>query len=185
MGTGSTTAEQRAASDNSESTDALEIITIVGSTATSDFSPRLFRIDIPKLPLFFSGTGDMFAALIVSRFSEAVKLASPDLASTPSWQSSDDIAAEDLPLAKACQKVLASMQAILAKTTERCHEKMEVYDKKAEKEGRGAGREGEEDAKRKRHLALMNASEVVVPRHVSDLVEPPELEQFRPRALVE
>ncbi|KAJ4345216.1 proliferating cell nuclear antigen [Didymosphaeria variabile] len=40
-------------------------ITIIGSTATSDFTPRLFRIDTPRAPLFFSGTGDMFAALTI------------------------------------------------------------------------------------------------------------------------
>lgn len=172
----------------SAQSDNIEQLTIIGSTATSEHEPRLFRIDIPAFPLFFSGTGDLFAALTIPRLIECVHAASTpefDLSSKSSWQSPDDVNAEDLPLAKACQKVLASMQAILAKTTERCHEKMEAYDKRAEKESRGAGQEGEDDVNKQRHLALMNASEVVVPRHVNDLVDPPDLERFKPRALIE
>ena len=130
----------------------------------------------------------MFAALTIPRLIESVHAASTaefDLASTPSWRSPDNVNAEELPLAKACQKVLASMQAILAKTTETCHSRMEAYDKRVEKEGRGVGQEAEEDMRKKRHLALMSSSEVNVPRYVKDLVEPPELERFRPRALEE
>jgi pyridoxine kinase len=158
-----------------------ENLTIIGSTSTSDFSPRLFRIDTPQLPLFFSGTGDMLAALIIPRLIEAVQ-ATPDLSSKASWKSPDDVTAEDLPLAKACQKVLASMQAILAKTAESCQEKMKLYDERAEKEGR-RGEEKDEEVVKKRHLALMNASEVKVVRYVKDMVDPPALERFQPRAV--
>ncbi|KAH7372261.1 Ribokinase-like protein [Pyrenochaeta sp. MPI-SDFR-AT-0127] len=168
--------------------DDIENLTIIGSTATSDFKPRLFRIDTPALPLFFSGTGDMFAALTVPRLIEAVHAASTpelDLHSKPSWRSPDDVTPEDLPLAKACQKVLASMQAILGKTTERCQEKMKLYDKRAEKEGRWDGGEPDEETEKRRHLALMNASEVTVPRYVKELLDPPDLERFKPRAVEE
>ncbi|KAF1936213.1 Ribokinase-like protein [Clathrospora elynae] len=164
----------------------IETLTIIGSTATSDHKPRLFRIDTPQLPLFFSGTGDMFAALTIPRLIEAVHAASTpdlDLHAKTSWRSPDNVAAEDLPLAKACQKVLASMQAILTKTTETCDGKMAVYDARAEKDGRGEGGEAEEEKGRKRHLALMNASEVTVPRYVRELLDPPDLERFRPRAV--
>jgi pyridoxine kinase len=164
--------------------DDVENLTIIGSTATSDFKPRLFRIDTPQLPLFFSGTGDMFAALTVPRLIEAVRTV-PELSSKPSWRSPDDVAPEDLPLAKACQKVLASMQAILGKTTESCGEKMKAYDARVAKEGRGEGEEADAEKSTKRHLALTNASEVVVPRHVKDLIDPPHLERFKPRAVVE
>jgi pyridoxine kinase len=166
------------------SLDDVENLTIIGSTATSDYKPRLFRIDTPQLPLFFSGTGDMFAALTIPRLIEAVQ-ATPDLSSKPSWRSPDDVPAESLPLAKAAQKVLASMQACLAKTAETCHEKMAAYDALAEKEGRGQGDEAEEEKTRKRHLALMNASEVKVVRYVKELLDPPDLERFRPRAVYE
>ncbi|KAF2682819.1 Ribokinase-like protein [Lentithecium fluviatile CBS 122367] len=160
-----------------------ENITIIGSTATSDYKPRLFRIDTPLLPLFFSGTGDMFAALTVPRLIEAVQNSSPDLSSKPSWRSPDDVPADELPLAKACQKVLASMQSILAKTSETCHEKMEAYDARVEKEGHGQNDEAERA--QRRHLALTNASEVKVVRHVKDILDPPELERFRPTLVEE
>jgi pyridoxine kinase len=121
----------------------------------------------------------MFAALTVPRLIEAVAAAPLDqnLKDTPSWRSPDDVKAEDLPLAKAAQKVLASMQAVLARTAEGCQKRMEGYDQKV---GRGSGEQGE----KQRHLALMNASEVVVPRHVDLLQNPPDLERFRPRAVV-
>ncbi|ORY19477.1 Ribokinase-like protein [Clohesyomyces aquaticus] len=163
-------------------TEEPENLTIIGSTATSDFTPRLFRIDTPQLPLFFSGTGDMFAALTIPRLIEAVHACStPGLSSIPSWRSPDDVPAQELPLAKACQKVLASMQSILAKTTEKCEKEMKVYDARVEKEGCGQGDEAEEERQKRRHLALMKASEVVVVRYAKDLVDPPELEKFTPR----
>ncbi|KAF2634052.1 Ribokinase-like protein [Massarina eburnea CBS 473.64] len=166
--------------------EEIENITIIGSTATSDYKPRLFRIDIPLLPLFFSGTGDMFAALTVPRLIEAVHASStPDLASKPSWRSPDDVTATELPLAKACQKVLSSMQSILAKTAEQCQEKMEEYDTREEKQGRGLGEEAEEEKQKRRHLALMKASEVKVVRHIKEIVDPPDIERFKPRAVEE
>jgi pyridoxine kinase len=176
--------EQSQASASQINLDEVENLTIIGSTATSDYKPRLFRIDTPQLPLFFSGTGDMFAALIVPRLIEAVQ-ANPELSSRPSWRSPDDVTAEELPLAKSCQKVLASMQAILGKTTEICHAKMKAYDTRIEKEGRGEGDEASEERTRKRHLALMNASEVKVVRYVKELINPPDLDRFRPRAVGE
>ncbi|KAF2739113.1 Ribokinase-like protein [Polyplosphaeria fusca] len=168
------------------STDEIENLTIIGSTATSDYKPRLFRIDTPQLPLFFSGTGDMFAALVIPRLIEAVHSSStPDLASKASWRSPDEVPAQDLPLAKACQKVLASMQSILGQTTKKCEVTMQAYDARVEKEGCGFGDEALEEREERRHWALMNASEVVVPRYVRDLVDPPDLERFRPRKLEE
>jgi pyridoxine kinase len=135
------------------------------------------------LPLFFSGTGDMFAALTIPRLIEAVQ-AVPELSNKHSWRSPDDVPAEELPLAKAVQKVLASMQSILGQTTETCHEMMKVYDARAAKEGR-TGEEADEGTKKKRHLALMNASEVKVVRYVKELIDPPNLERFKPKAVEE
>lgn len=87
--------------------------------------------------------------------------------------------ADELPLAKACQKVLASMQSILGKTSVLCDEKMKAYDARAEKDGRGQ----DDDAERalRRHIALSNASEVKVVRYVKDILDPPEVEKFKPR----
>jgi pyridoxine kinase len=124
----------------------------------------------------------MFAALTIPRLIEAVHSV-PDLSSTPSWRSPDSVAPQDLPLAKACQKVLASMQSILAQTSESCKEKMEVYDRSVEREGCGEGKEVADEAMRKRHLRLMDASEVKVPRFVRELVRPGDLGRFEARAV--
>jgi pyridoxine kinase len=124
----------------------------------------------------------MFAALTVPRLIEAVQ-STPELSSKPSWRSPDDVPAEELPLATAVQKVLASMQAILGKTTEVCQEKMKLYDAREAKEGRGEGDEADEERQKKRHLALMNASEVKVVRYVKELLDPPDLERFKPTAI--
>ncbi|KAJ5897226.1 hypothetical protein N7504_007514 [Penicillium tannophilum] len=93
-------------------------LTVIGSTTRSDGSPRLFRIDVPALDCFFSGTGDMFAALTVARLREAVDAASPDLRNTASWVSPDDVESSNLPLAQATIKVLSSMHSILERTME-------------------------------------------------------------------
>lgn len=121
----------------------------------------------------------MFAALTVPRLIEAVHAApaSHNLPTTPSWRSPDDVAPQDLPLAQAVQKVLASMQSVLAQTAATCTSKMASYDAQTDRGGAG------EQLQKKRHLALMNASEVVVPRHVAALLDPPHLERFRPRAV--
>lgn len=124
----------------------------------------------------------MFAALTVPRLIEAVHAASTpecNLLSKASWRSPDNVAAEELPLAKACQKVLASMQAILATTVEQCEQKMEAYDARVAKEGHAKGEEGEKDEEKRRHVALTNASEVKVVRFVKELVDPPNVERFR------
>lgn len=64
----------------------------------------------------------MFAALTVARLREAVFMADTDaestvpLRKTASWISPDFVPASKLPLAKATEKVLASMHGILEKT---------------------------------------------------------------------
>lgn len=59
----------------------------------------------------------MFAALTVVRLREAVS-AVAGLTETKSWVSPDGVQPTDLPLAKAVEKVLGSMQVILQKTLE-------------------------------------------------------------------
>ncbi|OJD12327.1 pyridoxal kinase [Emergomyces pasteurianus Ep9510] len=70
-----------AAGSNSTSPDSThrDTLTIIGSTARSDGSPRLFKVEVPRLDCFFSGTGDMFAALTVARLREAVFAADADV----------------------------------------------------------------------------------------------------------
>ncbi|KAK8243920.1 Ribokinase-like protein [Phyllosticta capitalensis] len=143
-------------------------LTIIGSTARADHSPRLFRVDVPALPLFFSGTGDMFAALTVARLREAS--AHAGLLDTASWRSPDDVQAGDLPLARAVERVLESMQAVLKKTMLAYEKEMEMLEAEDERAGLSANSEGELDREAKRHLRRMRASEVRVVRNVGDLL---------------
>ena len=132
-------------------------MSVVGSTARVDLSPRIFRIDAPIIDCFFSGTGDMFAALTVVRLREAV--AEANLSGTKSWISSDDVDATNLPLAKATEKVIGSMHAILVKTEEA---------KDRELEGIGV-MEKEKDSDKRMGLRRTKAAEVRVVRCLKEL----------------
>jgi pyridoxine kinase len=88
--------------------------------------------------------------------------------------SGDEVAAVELPLARACEKVLSSMQTVLEKTVKARDEAMRKYDgEEGGKKGSvGTGVEGvgggDSEAK-KRHLAETKAAEVRVVRNVADL----------------
>lgn len=99
----------------------------------------------------------MFAALTLVRLREAAAAATPSLLKTASWQSSDDVAATDLPLARSTEKTLASMHAVLIKTAET-----------RDIELKGAVEEDE----KKMHLMQTKASEVRIVRFVDDLRKP-------------
>ena len=168
-------------SDDVNGTDAgareqhgAKMLTVVGSTRRSDGSARLFRIDVPSLPCYFSGTGDMFAALLLVRLREACLAA--DLLEVRSWQSPDDVPARELPLAKAVGKVLSSMHVVLEKTMKARNEEMRVWEE-AETMRNGAdehdSKERSLDAQEKRrHLAKSKAAEIRLVRNVRDLLEP-------------
>lgn len=60
----------------------------------------------------------MFSALMLVRMREAVYNTEGGLTERESWLSDDSVDALDLPLAKAAEKVLASMHEVLTKTAE-------------------------------------------------------------------
>jgi pyridoxine kinase len=99
---------------------------VVGSTFTSTAAPRMFSVQIPAIDCFFSGTGDMFAALMLVRFRQAVNNV-PGLMEGNAWVSGDNVQAIDLPLAKAAELVLASMHEVLTQTKIRRDEELEKY----------------------------------------------------------
>ena len=144
--------------------DSPSTVTIIGSTARADFSPRLFRIDVPAIDCFFSGTGDMFAALTIVRLREAIT--EVGLAETKSWVSPDDVQATDLPLAKAVEKVLGSMHAVLMYTKA-------ARDEELERMGGPLGlMEKEKDSEKRIGLRKNKAAEVRVVRCLGQLREP-------------
>ncbi|KOS16745.1 putative pyridoxal kinase [Escovopsis weberi] len=90
-------------------------LSVVGSSMTSSRRARPFKIVFPSIDCYFCGTGDMFGALITVRMREAVDTV-PGLAGRASWLPADDVPATELPLAKASEKVLASMHEVLTRT---------------------------------------------------------------------
>lgn len=152
------------------------MLSVIGSTATSTGTPRLFRVTVPALPVFFSGTGDMFAALLVARLREAAQAG--DVLDRPSWKSEDHVKGCELPLAKATEKVLASMGAVL-KDTARHYEAVKRSLDAPPEMNEGKGEAGEKARETERHLRLTRAAEVRVVRNARVLREPPNLELFK------
>ncbi|KAG7292509.1 hypothetical protein NEMBOFW57_002544 [Staphylotrichum longicolle] len=172
-------------------------LSVVGSSMTSDRRARAFKIVFPPIDCYFSGTGDMFAALMVVRMREAVhngfgqqgagqvgaaaaaaggggggEGGHPPLMERKSWLSDDGVDALDLPLAKAAEKVLASMHEVLSKTAEN----MERAEKKARAgvaaDVDGVGLEAEAVAEaeaKKAHLLKSKAAELRLVRHLDSL----------------
>lgn len=138
-------------------------LSVVGSTMTSTATPRIFGVKIPAIDCFFSGTGDMFAALMLVRLREAV-FEMEGLSDKDSWVSEDDVEATDLPLARAAEKVLATMHVVLTKTKEKRDEEIEKYNSRVQ--GRG-----EDDTKRF-HLVKSKAAEIRLVRNLEALKNP-------------
>ncbi|BCS19016.1 pyridoxal kinase [Aspergillus puulaauensis] len=150
--------------ENPSPNSTQNLLTVIGSTTLSSGKPRLFRIDVPAIDCFFSGTGDMFAALTVARLREAVFAdRNPDLRNTKSWVSGDDVRPTELPLAKATEKVLASMHNVLEKTNE-------ARDVELAATAPASG--GSEEVQKKEHLRRTKAGEIRLVRNVRFLREP-------------
>lgn len=140
-------------------------LSVVGSSMTSDGRPRLFNIVFPAIDCYFSGTGDMFSALMTVRMRQVATTSgasTEQLKSTRSWLSSDDVDTLDLPLVKAAELVVASMHEVLTKTAEGM--------KAATNEGKKLV-DGAVDDKRK-HLAKSKNSELKLVRNLASLRDP-------------
>lgn len=143
-------------------------LSVVGSSRTSSGTARLFKIVFPSIDCYFSGTGDMFGALMVVRMREAVVNGAPELLHRDAWLSDDNVAAVDLPLARAAEKVLASMHEVLTKTCEGLEAEMkrtnDILDRK--------GVTGEAERAKAMHLLKSSAAELRLPRNVNLLKFP-------------
>ncbi|ETI20481.1 pyridoxal kinase [Cladophialophora carrionii CBS 160.54] len=146
-------------------------LTVVGSTKKQDGGARLFKIDVPMLDCYFSGTGDMFAALMVARLREAC--AQANLLDRAAWMPEDDVEATELPLAKATEKVLSSMQMVLEKTWTARDDEMKKFGRSPGASVGGVEGEGETVGEgQRRFLAETKAAEVRVVRNARDLMHP-------------
>ena len=158
-------------------------LSVVGSTMTSARQPRAFQISFPAIDCYFSGTGDMLAALLVARLRQAAKDA--DLLGEASWRSPDDVAGPDLPLAKATEMALASMHAVLKDTAEHYGAATVALRTAQEHElNEVLGEEANKDKEMQSHLKLTRAAEVRVVRNVEALRDPQNLQDFRAQLVV-
>ncbi|TFA98558.1 hypothetical protein CCMA1212_009757 [Trichoderma ghanense] len=139
-------------------------LSVVGSTMTSDRRARPFKITFPSIDCYFCGTGDMFGALITSRVREAVE-AVPGLRSRESWLSEDGVAATELPLARAAEKVLASMHEVLAKTRDAMPAVME-------RTWASLGGEADRGDEKKAHYVKSKAAELQLVTNLDSLRSP-------------
>jgi len=126
------------------------VILCCGSTATTDFKARAFMLQAPVIDGPFVGTGDLFAALLLARLHPFAGELVPDNSISPT----------QLPLAKALEYVIASMQGVLLNT------KAEM-DKQLEIDGDISSLTTKEKAVR-----LMRACELRLVRSLKELVSP-------------
>jgi pyridoxine kinase len=158
-------------------------LVVVGSSADSKGQVRGWKIKVPEYRCFFSGTGDMFAGLMVGRLrEEVVKLGGKEVLGTKGWVSPDHVRGEETPLARAAEKVLSSMQMVLEKTMLARDREMEKFDQKDDGRGVGESGEGEENMtpETRRYLAETKAAEVRVVKNWRDLVEPEQRYKAEP-----
>jgi pyridoxine kinase len=152
-------------------------LSVVGSTITSTNTPRIFQIQVPSLDCFFSGTGDMFAALMVVRLREAV-VEVEGLSKMDAWISDDSVAPTDLPLARAAERALASMQEVLRRTMDfrdaevKKIESMALDEMEDVNGNSDADEKEKEEEQRSRHLKMTRAAEVRLVRNLDCLRKP-------------
>ncbi|PWI66231.1 hypothetical protein PCL_05196 [Purpureocillium lilacinum] len=147
---------------------------VVGSSMDSRGQARLFKIVFPSIDCYFCGTGDMFGALITSRMREAVATAADaDLGARASWLSGDDVPALELPLARATEKVLASMHEVLSRTRDGMPAVVERT--------RAAMTDGDRADESKAHYVKTKAAELQLVRNLDCLRAPAT--EFRAKAI--
>lgn len=144
------------------------VLCVVGSEMRSDRTARTFLVQIPALNCFFSGTGDMFAGLMVGRLREAYQ-ATGQL-KQKGWASADGVAGVDTPLARATVTVLSSMSAVLEKTMRARDLEIEAYTKN--EQFNHVGTEPDNQEVGSLHLARTKAAEVRAVRNAADLRKP-------------
>jgi pyridoxine kinase len=87
--------------------------------------------------------------------------------------SPDNVPAVELPLAKAVEKVLSSMQAVLEKTMKARYEELVKWGERPEASTSGAeGVDGADGEGKRKYLAETKAAEIRLVRNTIHLLEP-------------
>jgi pyridoxine kinase len=91
---------------------------VCSSASSTDAKPRAFAIGFPTYDGYFTGTGDLFSALLVARLDEALNnnKSSSSFTTTTAATSSESSSSSLPPLARACLKVVATMKAVVLRT---------------------------------------------------------------------
>jgi pyridoxine kinase len=89
----------------------------IGSSMLGNGQTKQFLVSFPTFKGYFTGTGDMFSALVVARLTEQLKAAN---------ESGDDLS----PLARAIFKVVLSLNAVTEKTWKRQKEYVKLQNGK-------------------------------------------------------
>jgi len=126
------------------------VILCCGSTATTNFKARAFMLQAPVIDGPFVGTGDLFAALLLARLHPFAGELVPDNSISPT----------QLPLAKALEYVIASMQGVLLNTKAEMDKQLEI--------------DGDISSltKKEKAVRLMRACELRLVRSLEELVRP-------------
>jgi len=127
-----------------------------GSSITSTGAGRKFVVDVPIIDGFFSGTGDLFAALTLARLRE--HSAAAGLLDVGGWIPPDETATLDLPLTKAVEVVLGSIHLVLKKT-KRARDRI-------------LDAQGLEPGEKERHVQVTRASELRLVQSQEELLRP-------------
>jgi pyridoxine kinase len=126
------------------------VILCCGSTATTDFKARAFMLEAPVIDGPFVGTGDLFAALLLAQLHPFAGQLVADNGISPT----------QLPLAKALEYVIASMQGVLLKTKAAMDKQIKIDGDKTLQ------------TDRERQVRLMSACELRLVGSMEELVRP-------------
>ncbi|KAF9135678.1 putative pyridoxal kinase [Mortierella sp. 14UC] len=97
---------------------------VCSSRRSKGDSPRMFAIGFPTYDGYFTGTGDLFSALLVARLDEAVRRDESEAESKQESQEKPGTltngyccgAKKETALSRACIKVVATMRAVVLRT---------------------------------------------------------------------
>jgi pyridoxine kinase len=104
-------------SKNEEKAEEQPMYCVCSSRRSKEDIPRVFAIGFPTYDGYFTGTGDLFSALLVARLDEAVQQEAGCSQETPSPLTNGyHTAKKETALSRACIKVVATMRAVVLRT---------------------------------------------------------------------
>lgn len=104
-------------SKKQEEAEEKSMYCVCSSRRSMEDISRVFAIGFPTYDGYFTGTGDLFSALLVARLDEAVQQETGSSQEKPSPLTNGHHAAKkETALSRACIKVVATMRAVVLRT---------------------------------------------------------------------